>query len=94
MLLLPVCNLVSPPHYPTEKQNYLMEVGQYRLDNSPHEAAAVASVAHRPWTASSCGDRTWIRKGKHSILLILKVVQNLTKVSWVTIFHEITVNHM
>jgi len=33
-------------------------VAQNRLGNSLHEAAAVASVAHRPWSASSCGGST------------------------------------
>lgn len=44
------------------------DVAQYRLDNSLHEAAAAASVAHRPWSASSCDDNTWAKKGKKQTL--------------------------
>lgn len=61
LILLLVCHLVSPPHCIMEEWFDLPEdVAQYRLDNSLHEAAAAASVAHRPWSASSCDDNTAI----------------------------------
>lgn len=62
LMLPPVCHLLSSPHCKIEEWLDLPEVAQYRLDNSLHEAAA-ASVAHRPWSASSCGNSTWARKG-------------------------------
>ena len=72
-MLPPVYHLVSPPHYTTEEYFDLPErVAQHRLDNSLHEAAvaAAASVAHRPWSASSCGDSTWARKKKKTNTLL------------------------
>lgn len=72
-MLPPVCHLASQPHRTTEEWFDLPEeVAQYRLDNFPHETvvAAAACAADRPWSASSCGDSTWVRKGKNKHFIV------------------------
>lgn len=60
-------------------------MSQDRWDNSLHENAAAASVAHRPWSASSCDDSTWARKGKNKHFKKMSIFLSKKK-SWAIIF--------